>query len=93
MVERGSDLSLAIRETSIFPTYVADMVSVGETSGNLEEMLSSVSDYYENNANQKIAAFTSLVEPLIIVILGAVIAFILVSILLPLFEMNKLLVK
>lgn len=93
MVERGSDLSIALRETSIFPPYIADMVSVGESSGNLEEMLSSVSEYYENNANQKIAAFTSMVEPLIIVILGAVIAFILVSILLPLFEMNKVLIK
>ena len=93
MVERGADLSIALRETPIFPPYIADMVSVGESSGNLEEMLSSVSEYYENNANQKIAALTSMVEPLIIVILGAVIAFILVSILLPLFEMNKVLIK
>ena len=93
MVERGADLSQALRETTIFPPYVADMVSVGESSGNLEEMLTSVSDYYESNANQKVAAFTSMVEPLIIVILGAVIAFILVSILLPLFEMNKVLTK
>ena len=93
MVERGADLSIALRETPIFPSYVADMVSVGESSGNLEEMLASVSEYYETNANQKIAAFTSMVEPLIIVILGAVIAFILVSIMLPLFDMNKVLVK
>ena len=93
MVERGSDLSIALRETSIFPPYVADMVSVGESSGNLEELLFSVSDFYENNANQKIAALTSMVEPLIIVILGAVVAFILVSIMLPLFEMNKVLIK
>jgi len=93
MVERGADLSIALRETPIFPAYVADMVSVGESSGNLEEMLSSVSDYYENNANQKIAALTSLVEPLIIVILGLAIAFILVSIMLPLFEMNKVLAR
>jgi general secretion pathway protein F len=93
MVERGADLSLALRETSIFPPYVADMVSVGESSGNLEEMLTNVSEYSESNANQKIAAFTAMIEPLIIVILGAVIAFILVSILLPLFEMNKILIK
>lgn len=93
MVERGSDLSIALRETAVFPPYVADMVSVGESSGNLEEMLTSVSDYYETNANQKIAALTSVVEPLIIVILGAVVAFILVSILLPLFELNKVLTK
>jgi len=93
MVERGTDLSMALRATDVFPPYVADMVSVGETAGNLEEMLASVSEYYETNANQKIAAFTSMVEPLIIVILGAIIAFILVSIMLPLFEMNKLLSK
>jgi general secretion pathway protein F len=93
MVERGADLSIALRKTPIFPSYVADMVSVGESSGNLEEMLTSVSEYYETKANQKTAAFTSMVEPLIIVILGAVIAFILVSIMLPLFEMNKVLVR
>jgi general secretion pathway protein F len=93
MVERGADLSIALRETNIFPSYVADMVSVGESSGNLEEMLASVSEYYEANASQKIAAFTSMVEPLIIVILGAVVAFVLVSIMLPLFEMNKVLIK
>ncbi len=93
MVERGSDLSIALRESAVFPPYVADMVSVGESSGNLEEMLTNVSEYYESNANQKIAAFTAMIEPLIIVVLGAVVAFILVSILLPLFEMNKVLVK
>jgi general secretion pathway protein F len=93
MVERGSDLSIALRETKVFPSYVADMASVGESSGNLEEMLASVSEYYESNANQKITALTSMVEPMIIVVLGAVIAFILVSILLPLFEMNKVLIK
>ena len=91
MVERGTDLSIALRETAVFPPYVADMVSVGESSGNLEEMLASVSEYYETNANQKIAAFTSMVEPLIIVIMGALVGFIMVSIMLPLFEMNRLL--
>jgi len=91
MVERGTDLSMALRETAVFPPYVADMVSVGESGGNLEEMLASVSEYYETNANQKIAAFTSMVEPLIIVIMGALVGFIMVSIMLPLFEMNRLL--
>ena len=91
MVERGTDLSMALRETAVFPPYVADMVSVGESGGNLEEMLASVSEYYETNANQKIAAFTSMVKPLIIVIMGALVGFIMVSIMLPLFEMNRLL--
>jgi general secretion pathway protein F len=93
MIERGSDLSIALRETNAFPSYVADMVSVGESSGNVEEMLSNVAEYYENTADQKITAFTSMIEPLIIVILGAIVAVILVSIMLPLFEMNKALIK
>lgn len=93
MVQEGADLSAALRGTDVFPSYVADMVSVGENSGNVEEMLTKVSDYYEMNVNQKIAAFTSMVEPVIILGMGVVVAFVLVSIMLPLFEMNKILVK
>lgn len=93
MVQEGADLSAALRGTDVFPSYVADMVTVGENSGNVEEMLTKVSDYYEMNVNQKIAAFTSMVEPVIILGMGAVVAFVLVSIMLPLFEMNKILVK
>jgi len=69
------------------------MVTVGESSGNLEEMLDTVSTYYDTRAKQRVASLTAMIEPLIIVIMGVVIAFILVSILLPLFEMNKILMK
>ena len=93
MVERGADLSMALRQSQAFPPYVADMVTVGETSGNLEELLETVSIYYYTRAKQKIAMLTAMVEPLIIVVMGLIIAFILVSILLPLFEMNKILMK
>jgi general secretion pathway protein F len=93
MVERGSDLSIALRQSQAFPSYVADMVTVGETSGNLEELLDTVSVYYDTRAKQKIAMLTAMVEPLIIVAMGLIIAFILVSIMLPLFEMNKILMK
>jgi general secretion pathway protein F len=93
MVERGADLSMALRQSQVFPSYVADMVTVGESSGNLEEMLDTVSTYYDTRAKQRVAALTAMIEPLIIVIMGMVIAFILVSILLPLFEMNKILMK
>ena len=69
------------------------MVTVGETSGNLDEMLTNVSEYYDANINQRITAFTAMIEPVIILLMGTVIAFVLVSILLPLFEMNKILIK
>ena len=93
MVERGADLSMALRQSQAFPSYVSDMVTVGENSGNLEELLDTVSVYYDTRAKQKIATLTAMVEPLIIVVMGLVVAFILVSILLPLFEMNKILMK
>jgi general secretion pathway protein F len=93
MVERGADLSIALRQSHAFPSYVADMVAVGESSGNLEELLDTVSVYYDTRAKQQIARLTAMVGPLIIVAMGAVIGFILVSILLPLFEMNKILMK
>jgi general secretion pathway protein F len=93
MVEGGADLSNAIRDNGIFPPYLADMVTVGETSGNLDEILTNVSEYYDTNINQRITAFTAMVEPVIILLMGTVIAFVLVSILLPLFEMNKILLK
>ena len=93
MVERGADLSIALRQSQAFPSYVSDMVTVGETSGNLEELLDTVSVYYDTRAKQKIAMLTAMVEPLIIVVMGLVVAFILVAILLPLFEMNKILMK
>jgi general secretion pathway protein F len=93
MVERGADLSIALRQSQAFPSYVADMVTVGESSGNLEDMLNTVSVYYDTRAKQKIATLTAMVGPLIIVAMGLIIGFILVSILLPLFEMNKILMK
>lgn len=93
MVEGGKDLSGSLRDTDVFPSYVADMVSVGETSGNLDEMLETVAEYYDNNINQRITAFTAMIEPVIILVMGAIIAFVLVSILLPLFDMNKILIK
>jgi type IV pilus assembly protein PilC len=93
MVEGVADLSIAIRDTGIFPSYVTDMVAVGETSGNLDEMLMNVSEYYDSNINQRITTFTEMVEPVIILFMGTIIAFILVSRLLPLFEINKILLK
>ena len=84
---------MALRQSQAFPSYVADMVTVGESSGNLEELLDTVSTYYDTRAKHKIAMLTAMVEPLIIVTMGLIIAFILVSIMLPLFEMNKILMK
>ena len=62
---------MALRQSQAFPSYVADMVTVGESSGNLEELLDTVSVYYDTRAKQKIATLTAMVGPLIIVAMGA----------------------
>jgi type II secretory pathway component PulF len=93
MVEGGRDLSFAMRQTRLFPYHIADMISVGEKGGNLEEMLDNISESCEAAASQRLTALTSLVEPFIILVLGAFVAFVLVSTLLPLFEMNRLILK
>jgi len=93
MVERGLDLSAAIRQLSLFPGNVGDIIYVGEKGGNLEDMLDNISQSYENSITQRISLLTSLVEPVIILSLGAFVAFILVATLLPLFEMNRLILR
>ena len=66
------------------------MISVGEQSGNMETMLFRVADAYEKEVEANILLVTSLLEPAMILVMGAVVGFIVVSILLPIFEMNQL---
>ena len=66
------------------------MIQVGEQSGKLEAMLNKVADVFENEVESSIAAMTSLVEPVMLLIMGAIVMFIVLSILLPIFEMNQL---
>jgi general secretion pathway protein F len=64
------------------------MIAIGERTGQLEDMLVSVADAYENQVNVRIGALTSLLEPVMIVLMGAVIAFIAFSILMPILQLN-----
>jgi len=66
------------------------MIAVGEQSGALEKMLTKVADSYEKEVEAKIIALTSLIEPVMILVMGLLVSFIVVSILLPIFEMNQL---
>jgi general secretion pathway protein F len=65
------------------------MVAIGERSGQLEDMLLSVADSYETQVNVRIGALTSLLEPILIVVMGAVIAFVAFSILMPILQVNS----
>jgi general secretion pathway protein F len=66
------------------------MISVGEQSGELEKMLNKIADIYEREAESRITIMTSMLEPIMILVMALVVGFMLISILLPIFEMNTL---
>ncbi|MCK5100963.1 MAG: type II secretion system F family protein, partial [Desulfobacteraceae bacterium] len=72
-----------------FPTLVAQMIAIGEQSGELEKMLKKVGVLYEKEVEASITTATALVEPLIILVMGVVLGFIILSICLPIFEINQ----
>ena len=89
-VEEGKGLSGPLTESGLFPPLVTEMVAVGEQTGTLEKMLNRVATAYETEAQSDIMVMTSLLEPLMILVMGLVVGFIVISILLPIFEMNQL---
>ncbi len=88
-VESGSSFALPLKKAKIFPPLVIRMVDVGEKGGTLEEMLSNLSKFYEDELGFFISNLTSLLEPLIILFMGTVVGIIVVSILVPIFEMSQ----
>jgi general secretion pathway protein F len=89
-VEEGQSLSIPLSRSGLFPPVVIEMLSVGEQSGNIEPMLYRIADSYEKEAEADILMMTSLLEPAMILFMGLIVGFIVVSILLPIFEMNQL---
>ena len=89
-VEEGQSLSVPLAMSGLFPTIATEMIAVGEQSGNLEPMLYRISDAYEREVETGIGTLTSVMEPIMIIIMGLVVGFIVVSVLLPIFEMNQL---
>ena len=88
LIREGSDIASPLRESGHFPPLVSHMISIGEQSGQLEEMLVRVADTYDNEVQTSIEGLTSLIDPLIIVAMGGVMFGITLAILLPIFEMN-----
>ncbi|MEN8221842.1 MAG: type II secretion system F family protein [Acidobacteriota bacterium] len=86
-IKEGMLLSQSLEEVNFIPDIMVEIVEVGESSGNLIEVLEKNGDYYENSINTKINSLISLIEPIMIVILGIVIAFMLISIYLPIFNL------
>jgi len=89
-VREGQNLSAPLARSGLFPTIAVEMISVGEQSGNLEPMLYRIAEAYEKEVESSITMLTSLLEPIMILVMGLAVGFIVVSILLPIFEMNQL---
>lgn len=89
-IREGESIANPLKRSGEFPPLVYHMVSIGERSGQLEDMLLNVADSYESQVNVRIGALTSLLEPMMIVSMGAVIAFVAFSILMPILQMNSM---
>ncbi|MCX6354491.1 MAG: type II secretion system inner membrane protein GspF [Candidatus Aureabacteria bacterium] len=86
----GKSISEPLAKSGVFPPIVTHMIAVGEASGRLEEMLQSVADAYDSEVENSVAALISLLEPVMIVVMGGVVGFIVFAILMPIFEMNQM---
>lgn len=84
---RGDSLGQLIEESGIFPPMLSSMIKIGEESGSLDEILNKTADFYDDELENAIQTFTSLIEPIMIVIMGFVVGFIVISIMLPMFDM------
>jgi len=88
-VKRGGSLAGPIEGNPIFPPMVGHMVAVGEETGQLENMLSKIADFYEAEVDAKVKALTALIEPIMIVFVGGMVGFIVISMYLPLFSIYE----
>jgi general secretion pathway protein F len=89
-VEEGQSLSLPLKKNKLFPPLASEMIAVGEQSGTVEIMLQRIADAFETETSARIMTMTSLLEPLMILVMGFLVGFIVISVLLPIFEMNQL---
>jgi type IV pilus assembly protein PilC len=88
-VEQGRNIAGPLSESKVFPPMVVQMVGVGEATGALDAMLAKVADFYDDEVDNAVTALTSLMEPLIIALLGGIIGFIVIAMYMPIFSMGN----
>ncbi|MEL5899090.1 type II secretion system F family protein [Clostridium sporogenes] len=87
LVIKGGGLSQALKRVGFFPPMLCSMVSIGEESGSLDDILNKTADFYDDELETAIQQFTSMLEPIMILIMGVIIGFMIISIILPVFDM------
>ncbi len=88
-VKRGGTLAAPLAKTKIFPTMVAHMVGVGEETGALDSMLGKIAEFYEERVDASIKALTSILEPVMILFIGGIVGFVVISMYMPLFSVYE----
>lgn len=85
-IAEGDTITNPLRESGVFPPMVIQMIGVGEKTGGLDEMLSKIADFYDDEVDSAVSALTSIIEPVVIVVMGVVIGGILIAMYLPMFD-------
>jgi len=88
-VQKGFPLATALSETGVFPPIVPQMISVGEETGKTDEVLAKISNYFGQEAEQSVKNLTSALEPLIMVVLGVGVAFLVIAIIMPIYNLTS----
>ena len=88
-VATGQPLNTAMRETELFPNMVIQMTAIGEEAGSLDSMLAKVADFFEEQVNDAIDALSSLMEPIIMAVLGTLIGGLVIAMYMPIFQMGS----
>ena len=89
-VKQGKKICEPLSQSDLLPKSVIQMISSGEESGKLAEVMNDISEYYQRELKNTIRAVTSMIEPLMIVLMGGVVGFIAMSIILPIFKMSSM---
>ena len=88
-ISTGTSLTVAMQNSQVFPNMVLQMTAIGEESGALDSMLSKVADFYEAEVDDAVDAMSSLMEPVIMVVLGVLIGGLVIAMYLPIFKMGQ----
>jgi len=88
-VSAGSQLQQSMRQTALFPNMVVQMVAIGEEAGSLDNMLAKIADFYEEEVDNAVDSLSSLIEPMIMAILGVVVGGLVIAMYLPIFKLGS----
>jgi type IV pilus assembly protein PilC len=89
-VSEGKTLAEPLSKAKVFPPMVTQMISVGEATGALDNMLGKIADFYDDEVDSAVAALTSMLEPMLMIFLGVTVGFVIVAMYMPIFQMGAL---